>query len=87
MCWGYRILSRSSVAVWLAAFLMGVAGAAVAEPPNPVGEDDSWASPESDRVTQFFDQIWGYATLYENADNSVLKKVRFRGRLFLHDGE
>jgi len=75
-----RALSASTIALWIAAILVSVAGAAAAEPPDPVGKSDSGTSPASDRVTQFFDRIWGYATFYENADNPVLKKFRFRGR-------
>jgi phosphate-selective porin OprO/OprP len=60
-------------------FLISVVGAVAAEPPATVREGDSPA-PENDRVTQFFDRLWGYPTLYENPDNPVLRKLRFVGR-------
>jgi phosphate-selective porin OprO/OprP len=75
----FAACSASTVVVWVALFLIGVVGVVAAAPPDPVGEGDSPA-PESDRVTQFFDRLWGYPTLYENPDNPVLKGFRFRGR-------
>ena len=35
---------------------------------------------EPGRAQQIFDRIWGAATLYEDAENPVLKRLRFRGR-------
>jgi len=70
---------RSTIAGWLVAFLIVVVRSAAAEPPDPVGEGDSGPS-IGDRVTEIFDRIWGYPTLYENPENPVLKKLRFRGR-------
>jgi hypothetical protein len=32
-------------------------------------------------VTQVFDRVWSYATLYENPDNSVLQELALVGRL------
>jgi phosphate-selective porin OprO/OprP len=71
--------SVSIVVFWLIAFLISTIGAVAAEPSDPVGEAEP-AAPESDRVKEFFDRVWSYPTLYENIDNPVLKKLRFRGR-------
>jgi phosphate-selective porin OprO/OprP len=54
-------------------------GAASALPPDdeaPQGPSASF----SERATQLFDQLWGFATLYDDPGNPVLKKLAFRGR-------
>lgn len=56
---------------------VGLAGAVAAEPSNSDVSDD----PKAPSFTQYLDRIWGYATLYENADQPILKKLAFSGRL------
>jgi phosphate-selective porin OprO/OprP len=58
--------------------LAAVGGAGAASPEEPAANEPD-PQPVG-RATRIFDRIWGHATLYENADNPVLKQFAFRGR-------
>ncbi|MBW2288834.1 MAG: hypothetical protein JRG80_07480 [Deltaproteobacteria bacterium] len=63
----------------IAVLLVSGNGTAAAVPPEeliPRKPDSSVAA----RAEQAFDRLWGLATLYENRDDPVLKKLAFRGR-------
>jgi phosphate-selective porin OprO/OprP len=70
---------RSLPLALIIGLFVATVGAVEAAPPAEPTSDDS-NSPQAGRATRIFDRIWGLATLYENADNPVLKKFAFRGR-------
>ena len=70
-------LSLTNLAL-LSISLITSAGPVNALPPEASAREAP-AQPRSS-VTEFMDRIWGFATLYEDAGNPVLKKFTIRGR-------
>ncbi|MBW2295125.1 MAG: hypothetical protein JRG94_22875 [Deltaproteobacteria bacterium] len=72
-------LNPVTVVALIATFVIGAGGLARAEAPDPSAAGVS-PQPEKRSLTQRLDRIWGYATLYENADHPLLEKFALRGR-------
>jgi phosphate-selective porin OprO/OprP len=47
---------------------------------GPAAASTETEEPERDAVTRAFDRVWGFATLYQSADNPVLQRLALVGR-------
>jgi len=71
-------MRRPDGRVIAAAIVIGAGTAAAAPPEEPLPQEPDESVAE--RAERVFDRIWRFATLYENPDSPVLKKLAFRGR-------